>query len=195
MTVEFLESLGLENNVIKKIFAEHGKTIEKTKAENEKLEAAAVKSKAIIDDMKSEMTELLETSSSANEYKTKYEAAQSAFDTFKKDIEAEKTTDLVYGSILTGLKDKGFSKTALEQQKFLDMLKQDIRGLVPTAKIENGDVKNIDDLTKPYVEGLGGFFGNTTVKGINPASPAKINMEKSEPSHKDMNSFIRGITE
>ena len=79
--------------------------------------------------------------------------------------DAEKTTSTVTAATLKALKEKGFSAKALEEPMFAEMMAAKIKELVPNAKIKDGNITNLDDLTKPFIEGMKGFIGETTVEG------------------------------
>ena len=173
MTKEFLESLGLESDVIKKIFAQNGKDIKKFEETNEQLEADILAAKALAktaqDELKNQAVIKPEDTEEYKALKAKYDTdltaeKQKYTDKVTAD-DAEKTTSTVTSATLKALKEKGFSAKALEEPMFAEMMAAKIKELVPNAKIKDGNITNLDDLTKPFIEGMKGFIGETTVEG------------------------------
>ena len=178
MTKEFLESLGLESDVIKKIFAQNGKDIKKFEETNEQLEADILAAKALAktaqDELKNQTVTKPEETEEYKALKAKYDtditAEQKKYTDKVTADDAEKTTSTVTSATLKALKEKGFSAKALEEPMFAEMMAAKIKELVPNAKIKDGNITNLDDLTKPFIEGMKGFIGETTVEGTKVAT-------------------------
>lgn len=103
-------------------------------------------------------------------YDTDITAKTTEFDTFKQGIEAEKTTSTVTAALkkalLAGKDGKSFSAKALDENEnplFVEMFNEKIKSFVPNAKIgKDGNITNIDDLVKPFIDGMKGFIGEPT---------------------------------
>ena len=97
MNKEFLESFGIESDVIKKIFAEYGKSVKKLKDDNEQFEADILKANGEIktaqDALKNQTTIKPEDTEEYKTLKAKYDtdtaAIKADFDTYKTTKETE----------------------------------------------------------------------------------------------------------
>ena len=189
MQRKFLSGLGLEPDIIDKIMEQNGADIEREKAvvDGLRAEIAAAKSaeseaKRELTDFKSKVEQENADKTGENEaFKSKYEAElaahtqtktdmQKEFDDFKTGVETEKTAAAVRGAVISHLKSKGANQTALEKEMFQTMLNSQIDP--SKAKFsKDGSIENIDDLSKPFVEGLDFMFGTVETKGADVANP------------------------
>lgn len=87
ITVKFLEELGIETEIAKKIFAERGVEVEKEKAKLLSVQNELKEKTEAFDNLNSEMVTLKTSNASAEDWKTKFEALQA--DNIAKEKQAE----------------------------------------------------------------------------------------------------------
>lgn len=177
-----------EKEILDYIMEEHGNTVESTKEKlKESADSQLGKLQKTIDDLTVKLDAVPKDS---EDYKIKYDELKTKYDTDlateqKKytdkiaEYETNETTSMVTQATLQALKDKNFSAKALEEPMFANMLKEEIKKLVPAAKIKDGKLENIDELTKPFLEGMKGFVGETKFEGAKASThettPASVN--------------------
>ena len=103
--------------------------------------------------------------SNTDEYKSKYEALQSEFDTYKNNIEVEKTNEQKRGLLTEQLKKEGFN------EKILKLLTKEID--LETLEIENNAIKDWDNIVNPLKENYSDFIKQESVSGLGSVQPPK----------------------
>ena len=88
--------------------------------------------------------------SNTDEYKSKYEALQSEFDTYKNNIEVGKSNEQKRGLLTEQLKKEGFN------EKILKLLTKEID--LETLEIENNAIKDWDNIVNPLKENYSDFI-------------------------------------
>lgn len=92
-----------------------------------------------------------------------YKNLQSELETFKKTVESEKTNAVKIESLSKKLEEAGANKTAIKLLlKEFDLSK---------VEIENGEIKDVDNLIKPVQESYKDFFGEKKVSGVDSGKP------------------------
>ena len=189
MQRKFLVGLGVEAETIDKIMEQNGADVEREKSvadtlrgEISDLKTAASAAKKEFDDFKAKAEQDAAAKTGEDEsFKTKYEAElsshaktktdmQKVFDDYKNGVEMEKTAASVRSAVISHLKSKGANQTALDKEMFQTMLNSQIDP--SKAKFgKEGNIENIEDLAKPFVEGLDFMFGKTEIKGTDVPNP------------------------
>lgn len=105
--------------------------------------------------------------SNTDEYKSKYEALQSEFDTYKNNIEVEKTNEQKRGLLTEQLKKEGFN------EKILKLLTKEID--LETLEIENNAIKDWDNIVNPLKENYSDFIKQESVSGLGSVQPPNNN--------------------
>lgn len=103
--------------------------------------------------------------SNADEYKGKYEALQSEFDTYKNNIEVEKSNEQKRGLLTEQLKKEGFN------EKILKLLTKEID--LETLEIENNAIKDWDNIVNPLKENYSDFIKQESVSGLGSVQPPR----------------------
>lgn len=112
ITVKFLEELGIESEIAKKIFAERSSEVEREKAKLAAVQAELSEKTAAFDTLNSEMETLKTSNASAEDWKTKFEALQADNIAKEKQAEAERIlkekNDNISNRFNTALGEKKF---------------------------------------------------------------------------------------
>ncbi|UIS74011.1 recombination related exonuclease [Clostridium phage vB_CpeP_PMQ04] len=101
--------------------------------------------------------------SNTDEYKSKYEALQSEFDTYKNNIEVEKINEQKRGLLTEQLKKEGFN------EKILKLLTKEID--LETLEIENDAIKDWDNIVNPLKENYSDFIKQESISGLGSVQP------------------------
>lgn len=103
--------------------------------------------------------------SNTDEYKSKYEALQSEFDTYKNNIEVKKSNEQKRGLLTEQLKKEGFN------EKILKLLTKEID--LETLEIENDAIKDWDNIVNPLKENYSDFIKQESVSGLGSVQPPR----------------------
>ena len=161
ITVKYLEDLGVDKEVAEKIFAERSREIEADKAKREKLETELKEKKESLDNLSKEFEDLKSSNTSAEEYKTKYEALVADNEAKAKQAEADRIlaekTENINKRFEAVVGEKKFSHDAIKasyRKKFAEAIEsKEYKG--------KGDVDIFHALTK---DDAAAFTGVTAVK-------------------------------
>lgn len=105
--------------------------------------------------------------SNTDEYKSKYEALQSEFETYKTNEENKKIAQEKFDLCIEGLKNENFMEDITE------LLTKDID--LETLEIEDGKIKDWDNIVNPIKEKYPNFIKQEGVKGIGSVQPPNNN--------------------
>ena len=97
-------------------------------------------------------------------YKEKYEAEHSAFETYKTQVETEKTNAVKTAAVSKALKDAG-----VQRDVFVDLLMSKID--LGKVEIEGDGVKDVAALIDPLKSSYGDCFATIITTGTPPANP------------------------
>lgn len=103
--------------------------------------------------------------SNTDEYKSKYEALQSEIETYKTNEENKKIAQEKFNLCIEGLKNENFMEDITE------LLTKDID--LETLEIEDGKIKDWDNIVKPIKEKYPNFIKQEGVKGIGSVQPPR----------------------
>jgi len=177
----YLKSLGLEPDVIEGIMAEYGKIVTKAKSDLEAAQAAYDEANrknaeltAIIaettkkgdpDDLKRQLAELQEkmTQELANE--------REAHEKTKTTYSAEKEANETDNKVAVALRNAGMNHAVIDKA-----LKLYDRSIVKRGN--DGSISNADEVLAHFKQDWAAFFGETTVKGADVATPPVNNAAK-----------------
>lgn len=167
---EFLKGLGLETEVIDKVMAEHGKTIELHKGKNENLDTEVTKLKGDIAKLKGDITskdteisELKKDKGDYDDLKGKFDTLKSEYDTFKNDITSKQTAEQKETLVKEKLVKEGFN------EKIVNLLAKEI--LSKDITIENNEVQGWEEMVSPLKESYSDFVTQTVIEGAEPSNP------------------------
>ena len=105
---EFLKGLELDQETIDKIMAEYGKGVTKNKDELQAKEDELQKNKQELDKLKGEIKDLKESSKTAEDFKTKYEALSKSLEEQEAQRKAEEKDKAMIKNIENVIGDKKF---------------------------------------------------------------------------------------
>lgn len=160
MTTEFLKSLGLEKDVIDKVFAEHGKSIESLKSDNDALKAQLETAQETIKSANAEIKgykdlDIDGIQKKASEWEQKAIAAE---EKATKEIEALRF-DTALSSALTSARAR--NPKAVRALLNVDALKQTESGIVGLNEQLEAIKKDNGYLFEPEPAGGAGFGDKT----------------------------------
>lgn len=96
--------------------------------------------------------------SNTDEYKSKYEALQSEFETYKTNEQNKKIAQEKFNLCIEGLKNENFMEDIIE------LLTKDID--LETLEIEDGKIKDWDNIVNPIKEKYPNFIKQESVSGL-----------------------------
>ena len=160
LTRKKLVEMGIDEEVAQKILQIHLGVVDNMKDEISELQVAANK----VPTLTKELEKLKSENLSSSEYKGKYELEKQAFESFKKQIETEKTNsakDKLYRQLL--------SENHVKSNK-IDLIMRTVN--LDKLELDGEDkLKGSEDLNKEILKDWEDFIEITEVKGTNTATP------------------------
>lgn len=178
LTRTALKERGVDKETIDFIMEAHGETVESAK-EKAKTTAESAAEKKLFE-MQSKVD------AAHDDWKTKYEAEKAAHTATMEGYKNEKLIESKRTALRTALKAEGAN------EKLIELLESKFE--FENIALDGDKIKGWSDMVKPVKEQFSEVFGTVQTVGAGIATPPKNESIKSTV-YKDMNSFIRGITE
>lgn len=159
LTRKKLVEMGIDEEIAQKILQIHLGVVDNMKDEISELQVAANK----VPTLTKELEKLKSENLSSSEYKGKYELEKQAFESFKKQIETEKTNsakDKLYRQLLSDNHVKSNKIDLIMRTVNLDKL-----------ELDGDKLKDSADLNKEIMKDWQDFIEVTEVKGTDTATP------------------------
>lgn len=170
VTRKMLKAMGIEDEKIEQIIEAHTETVDGLKAERDsfKLEAERLGNvQKELDDLKA---------NAPKDYKAEYEQAKQEFEQYKESIEAEKLVAEKKQLYTDLLKAQG-----VDEKRLASILKlADLDAL----EIEDGAIKNADELAEGIKKEWADFIVQTDTKGADVSNPPTD--ESGAPDYENM---------
>lgn len=180
LTRKALSAMGIEGDKIDQIIEMHSETVNGLKDQISEYKAKAEK----LPEISKELDELKKSAENPDEYKAKYESEKQAFESFKKQIETEKTNsakDKLYRQLLSDNHVKSNKIDLIMRTVNLDKLELD----------GENKLKGSEDLNKEILKDWEDFIEVTEVKGTNTATPPNQNTESIDLGSLSMEDYIK----
>lgn len=164
-TRKWLKSQGIEDDeLIDKLVNGHMETVSALKDRLEEAEASADELKKIT----KERDELKEQLSKGDSYKDKYDKLKKEYETYKADIDSEKTVTKKAEAYKALLKESGVSEKRIES--VLKLAKVD--GALDSIEVDSdGKIKDGEDVKKSIKSAYSEYIENTQANGASTAKP------------------------
>ena len=168
LTRKFLSALGIEAEKIDEIISSHTETVEGLKDEIKKYKDDATRlaeTEKELSEAKKEL-ETLKADTSGDDLKTKYSALEKEYKEYKNSIKEKETLEKKEVAFRKALKDAGISEKRFDA--IVKISGDDIN------KIEldgDGNVKNVDDLSKSINDNWSDFKQTESIVGAGVATP------------------------
>lgn len=167
LTRKFLTALGIEADKIDEIINAHSETVDALKEQRDTFKEKASKYDETLknyEDIKTKYDELNKTTKNDELFKTKYDDLEKEFAKYKNDIankETKANKEKAYSELLNGMNiPEKFHKSIL---KITD---------VDKLELEDGKLKDIDELKKSIKEEYSDFIVTASTKGADtPSKP------------------------
>lgn len=119
-----------------------------------------------IDDLNNQVADLEAKAENFNtdEYKSKYEALNQEFETYKTNLETQKVQQTKADKLREALMGNG-----IKNEKLANLLLKELD--IDAVELEDGALKGHEELLNGIKENYSDFFGVTKVVGNNPATP------------------------
>lgn len=174
LTRSMLKGMGLTEEQVSAIIDAHTETVDGLKDSLKAAKADADKLKAV----QKELDEL--KANNGDDYKAKYEKEHSDFDEYKKTVANEKATAEKRSLYRELLRECGVDAKRIDSvMKVAD---------IDAAKVKDGKIENVEDLTKSIKAEWSDFIGKTETRGAevtNPPGSAGTKMTREEIYRKD----------
>ena len=167
LTRKALSTMGIESDKIDQIIEMHSETVNGLKEQISEYKTKAEK----LPTVSKELEELKKSTTNSDEYKAKYESEKQAFESFKKQIETEKTNsakDKLYRQLLSDNHVKSNKIDLIMRTVNLDKL-----------ELDGEKLKGSEDLNKEILKDWQDFIEVTEVKGTNTATHPNQTSENS----------------
>lgn len=108
-----------------------------------------------------------------DEFKTKYETLENDFNAYKENIEKEKVNSTKIDLFKSSLKESGLN------EKIIDLVSKTYD--FDKIEIEEGKIKDWDNLKNPLIEEYKPFVAETVIEGAGSATPPANNNTNTDP--------------
>lgn len=163
-TRKFLSALGIEADKVEEIITAHTEVTDALKEERDKYKAEADKASGI----QKENEDLKAKMSGDDPYQKKYEELQKEFETFKNEIEAEKTSAKKEAAFRKALRDIGIP------EKRVDSVVR-VSDIASLELDQDGNIKDGEAYKEKLKTEWSDFIPTTRTEGANVATPPANN--------------------
>lgn len=170
LTRKFMQGMGLTEEQVNAIIEANEETITGLKAEIEKHKTASEESEKKLAKVQKELNDIkeeAEESEGKNPYKAKYDAIKEEFEAYKNDITAKEIKATKKDAYKALLKECGVS------EKRIDTVLKCSDDVISGIELEDGNIKDADDLKKAIKEEWSDFIPTESKQGAGTATPPK----------------------
>ena len=173
LTRKMLKAMGIEDEKIDQIIEAHSETVDALKTERDEFKENASK----LDNVQKELDEAKQTieKSGKDPFKVKYEAVKEEFDNYKNEITENQTKAEKLNAFKSLLKTAGIS------EKRIDSVVKVSDDTIKKIELDDGRIKNAEDLTKSVKEEWADFIPTIEEKGAKVTNPPEKNEPKKDP--------------
>lgn len=162
LTRKALAAMGIEEEKIDQIIEMHTAVTTELKTELDKAKADADKLPIV----QKELNELREEQAKDNPFEVKYNAIKEEFETYKNDVEAEKSRAKKVGAFKDALKEAGVS------EKRIDSVAKVSTNVIDAIEFDDeGNVKDADKLKESIQKEWAGFIVTENKQGATTPTP------------------------
>lgn len=154
---KYLKTMGLTDEQVDTIIELHAETVNGLKAERDQYKAEADK----LPDVQKELDDL---KGDGTNWKTKYEAEHTAFDSYKKQVETEQVNA---GKIKAA--EAALEAAGVKQSSFRSLLMKQVD--LDKLELEGDGLKDADNFVAPLKTAFPECFGTTQSGGLPPTNP------------------------
>lgn len=170
MTRKMLKAMGIEDEKIDQIIEAHSETVEALKTERDEFKEKSSKLESVQKELDEAQTTIEKSDNDA--FKVKYEAVKEEFDKYKNEITENQAKEEKLNAFKSLLKTAGIS------EKRIDSVVKVSSDTIEKIELDDGKIKNAEDITKSVKEEWADFIPTIEEKGAKVTNPP----EKNEPA-------------